>query len=356
VVIANADLIRHALKPGQDEARSDLDEIRRAAHRGADMIRKLLGFSRQSSLEVAPLDLGSSVSDIMNSLRRLLPSDIAVELEGADPGLTVRADRGALEQILMNLATNARDAMPEGGQLAITISRELRGTDGEVACLTVADTGHGMSREVRNRVFEPFFTTKPPERGSGLGMAMVYGLVRQMSGSIQLDSTVGKGTTIQLSFPALPAAAPLAEARSGAEALPRGNELILVVEDEVSLRAATARILRRLGYTVLTAGDGDEALDIFRLQHEHIKLIISDIVMPRRSGLALYEALRSGGSNVPFLLSSGYAGRMSARTEDPNAPPLLKKPWLTEELAAKVREMLDQARETEPTEVQPAAP
>jgi PAS domain S-box-containing protein len=356
VVIANADLIRHALKPGQDEARGDLDEIRRAAHRGADMIRKLLSFSRQSSLEMAPLDLGSSVADIMSSLRRLLPSDIAVELEGADPGLTVRADRGALEQILVNLATNARDAMPEGGRLDITISRELRGTDGELACVTVSDTGQGMSREVRNRVFEPFFTTKPPERGSGLGMAMVYGLVRQMSGAIQLDSTPGKGTTIQLSFPSLPAAAPAADAHTAADALPRGTEMILVVEDEVSLRAATARILRRLGYTVLTAGDGDEALDIFRLQHKYIKLVISDIVMPRRSGLALYDALRAGGSNVPFLLSSGYAGRMAARTENPDGPPLLKKPWLTEELAIKVREMLDQAHETEPSEVQPAPP
>jgi CheY-like chemotaxis protein len=187
-------------------------------------------------------------------------------------------------------------------------------------------------------------------------MAMVYGLVRQMSGAIQLDSTPGKGTTIQLSFPSLPAAAPAADAHTAADTLPRGNEMILVVEDEVSLRAATARILRRLGYTVLTAGDGDEALDIFRLQHKHIKLVISDIVMPRRSGLALYDALRAGGSNVPFLLSSGYAGRMAARTENPDGPPLLKKPWLTEELAIKVREMLDQAHETEPSEVQPAPP
>jgi CheY-like chemotaxis protein len=128
------------------------------------------------------------------------------------------------------------------------------------------------------------------------------------------------------------------------------------VEDEVSLRAATARILRRLGYTVLTAGDGDEALDIFRLQHKYIKLVISDIVMPRRSGWALYDALRACGSNVPFLLSSGYAGRTNSRIEDPDAPPLLRKPWLTEELATKVREMLDQAREMEPTDFQAAAP
>jgi len=341
VVIANADLIRHALKPGQDEARGDLDEIRRAAHRGADMIRKLLGFSRQSSLELSPLDLGTCVSDIMSTLRRLLPSDIRVELEGADSGVAVQADRGALEQILVNLATNARDAMPDGGNLDIRISRELRGTEGEVACLTVADSGQGMSPEVRDRIFEPFFTTKPPERGSGLGMAMVYGLVRQMSGGIQLESVLGKGTSLRLTFPALPANVPVPDQRDPAASLPQGSETILVVEDEVSLRAATARILRRLGYSVLTAGDGDEALDIFRLQHARIHLVMSDVVMPRRSGLALFDAIRAGGSAVPFLLSSGYAGTMKERTEGLDKPPMLAKPWSTEELAIKVREMLD---------------
>ena len=341
VVIANADLIRHALRPGQDEARGDLDEIRRAAQRGADMIRKLLGFSRQSSLEIGPLDLGVTVSEIMSTLRRLLPSDIRVELEGAELGIGIRADRGALEQILVNLATNARDAMPNGGSLDIRLSRESRGAEGDVACLTVADTGQGMSPEVRNRIFEPFFTTKPPDRGSGLGMPMVYGLVRQMSGTVQLDSTLGKGTTLRLEFPALPVSESVPDKHGVAGNLPQGNETILVVEDEVSLRAATARILRRLGYSVLTAGDGDEALDIFRLQHARIQLVISDIVMPRRSGIALFEALRESGADVPFLLSSGYAGTMRERTLEPGGPPFLRKPWSTEELATKVRELLD---------------
>jgi PAS domain S-box-containing protein len=340
VVIANADLIRHELRPGQEEIRGDLDEIRRAAHRGADMIRKLLGFSRQSSLEMSAVDLAAAVSDIVSTLSRLLPSDINVGLEGTDAPLTVRADRGALEQILVNLATNARDAMPDGGTLTVRLTREQRAT-GEVACVTVRDTGHGMTREVRERVFEPFFTTKPPDRGSGLGMAMVYGLVRQMAGIIQVESAEGQGSTFRVCFPVLAMSAVCSDPKDGTVPLPSGTETILVVEDEVSLRAATARILRRLGYTVLTAGDGDEALDLFRLQHRHIQLVISDIVMPRRSGPALFDALRASGFGVPFLFSSGYSGHYKEQVDLPSAP-LLRKPWSTEELAAKVRELLDQ--------------
>jgi signal transduction histidine kinase len=349
VVIANADLIRHELRAGQDDVRGDLDEIRRAAHRGADMIRKLLGFSRQSSLETSAMDLTGAVSDIVSTLRRLLPSDIDVGLEGTGAPLAVRADRGALEQVLVNLATNARDAMPDGGTLTIRLTREQCAT-GDVACVTVRDTGHGMTREVRERVFEPFFTTKPPDRGSGLGMAMVYGLVRQMAGTIQVESAVGQGSTFKICFPLLLASAVCDEAKNGAGPLPSGTETILVVEDEVSLRAATARILRRLGYTVLTAGDGDEALDLVRLQHRHIHLVISDVVMPRRSGPALFDALRASGFGVPFLFSSGYSGRYKDQVDLPAAP-LLRKPWSTEELATKVRELLDQ-----PAGAPPASP
>ena len=343
VVIANADLIRHALPAGRDEIRGDLEEIKRAARRGADMIRKLLGFSRQSPIALGPVDLGASVAEIFTTLRRLLPSDISIDLEGQGPGLVVRSDRGALEQILVNLATNARDAMPEGGRMVVRVSRETGEHGPDEACVTVEDTGVGMDRETASRVFEPFFTTKPPDKGSGLGLAMVYGIVRQMAGTIRIDSTPGKGTAFRIAFPVLATAAPGPDTAPAGARLPRGTETILLVEDELMLRSATSRILRRLGYTVLAAADGEEALDLFRLHQEEIRLVLSDVVMPRRSGPALYEALRTAGHDVPFLLTSGYSARGEAPEHLLDNVPMLSKPWSTDELAQKVRELLDAA-------------
>ena len=347
-VVANADLARQSVPAELEGVHADLAEVRRAANRGAEMIRKLLGFSRQSPLQIEPLDLAVAVDEILETLRRLLPSNIAVERAGAVRGIGVRADRVALEQILINLATNARDAMPEGGRLTVTVSREApqaaRSADGLHGWLSVEDTGHGMSEEVRARVFDPFFTTKPPAQGSGLGLAMVYGLVRQQQGSIELTSERGVGTTVTVRFPgvarvrrpSLPTPAPMQ--------LPRGTETLLVVEDEPALRTAAVRILQRLGYTVLASADGDEALGTLRAG-TRVDLVLSDIMMPRRNGRALYEALRAEGHQAKFLFSSGYAGTPAELIEIAEAgevgPPLLRKPWTAEELALKVREVLE---------------
>jgi PAS domain S-box-containing protein len=342
VIMANTDLVREGLADERPEVGPELAEIRRAAGRGAEMIRKLLGFSRQSSLEIAPLDLAAAVGEVVETLRRLLPTNIAIERGGPASGVTVRADRNALEQILMNLATNARDAMPDGGTLTVSVDPcPADEPPGAWGCVTVSDTGHGMPPEVVARVFDPFFTTKPPPLGSGLGMAMVYGLVRQQEGSIRVESTPGAGTTVIVRLPAGPGTSAPGASSSIRRAMPAGTETILLVEDEPSLRLAGSRILERLGYTVLCAENGEEALTMLGDPQRRIDLVLSDIMMPQRDGRSLYDALRARGNVVRFLFSTGYGGTMVEGLGEEGAPALLLKPWTAEELALKVREVLD---------------
>ena len=216
--------------------------------------------------------------------------------------------------------------------------------DGLHGWLSVEDTGHGMSEEVRARVFDPFFTTKPPAQGSGLCLAMVYGLVRQQQGSIELASESGVGTTVTVRFPGVARIRRQSHPTPAPMQLPRGTETLLVVEDEPALRTAAVRLLQRLGYTVLESADGDEALGTLRAG-ARVDLVLSDIMMPKRNGRALYEALRAEGHQAKFLFSSGYGGTPAEMIEisEPGevAPPLLRKPWTAEELALKVREVLE---------------
>ena len=349
VVAANAGLLRDALPADRDDLLADLGEIEGAAKRGASMIGNLMSFSRQAPLQVTTVELGGVVDRVVDTLRRLLPTSITVVSDRVPAPVIVRADPVAVEQILLNLATNARDAMPTGGSLRVRVSPvTLRegdgGPGGEFGCFTVADDGAGMSEEVRARVFEPFFTTKPPSHGTGLGMAMVYGLVRQQGGTIALRSAPDAGTTVRVCLPSAPSVDATGMASSARNRWPSGTETILFVEDEVPLRRAGTRILERLGYTVLTAADGEEALDVIRHDPRPIDLVISDIVMPRLSGRGLLERLRLENRRVRFLFSSGYGGDELAELGGvvDGAAPLLRKPWSADELATSVREMLDQ--------------
>lgn len=263
----------------------------------------------------------------------------------------MRADARAAEQILFNLVTNARDAMPHGGVLRIetrraTIHEPPPAADGAVepgtyVCLSVADTDVGMDEATRQRVFEPFFTTKPLGQGTGLGLASVYGLVKQHGGFIRLDSEPGRGTRVQIYFPTLEAA-PVARGTAGSQEVRGGTETILVVEDESQLRRAAKRVLEQHGYRVLAAADGQEALGMLRRQHVGVDLVLSDLVMPRLGGLALYDAVRREGKSVPFLFASGHSppGGRGSDLPDP-ALPFLPKPWTPADLLARVREVLD---------------
>jgi CheY-like chemotaxis protein len=257
--------------------------------------------------------------------------------------------------MLLNLVTNARDAMPTGGTLTIE-SRRVRlddrfraehgwGTPGEYAALIVRDTGVGMSPRTLDRLFEPFFTTKEPGKGTGLGMAMVYGLIKQHRGFVHVASEEGKGTTIQLLFP------PATAVQEEDDPLPRmpvsppqaKRETILVVEDEPSIRRAAQRVLEHHGYRVLLAADGVEALEVFGNRGSEIGLVLSDVLMPNLDGRELYARLRAGGATVPVVFTSGYTMReLDSAPLDP-AVPFLSKPWAMEELLLKVRETLDRS-------------
>jgi PAS domain S-box-containing protein len=350
VILANADLIASGLPRELAEVRADVEDIQAAARRGSALIKKLLGFSRRERLEVHPTDLSQLMGDLSGMLRRVVPENIEVQVIGNEPGATVLADPSAVEQIVLNLATNARDAMADGGMLRIAVTRTwldegYRATHpwvdpGEYICITCSDTGSGMDRETLERVFEPFFTTKPPGEGTGLGMAMIYGLVKQHGGYVHVYSQPGQGTTVNVYFPA-------ATGDGGAAQGPRLDELrgsgetILVVEDEDGIRRATKRALEGRGYRVLLAEDGEAALDIFHRHETDIDLIVSDLVMPRLGGRQFYEALQQEGKRPRILFTSGYS------LEDVKAGsgflpdvPFLHKPWTLTDLFVRVRQVL----------------
>jgi PAS domain S-box-containing protein len=348
VVLANSEMMAADLPAGREDLKGDLGELQAAARRGAQMIRKLLSFSRHAPLTYQVLDLGRVVEDLLGTLRRLLPAHIEVAFTRESQAVKVLADSGAIEQVLLNLATNARDAMPRGGTLhletrRVDVARPPDGAlPGSYGCLTVRDNGIGMDERVKARAFEPFFTTKPPGEGSGLGMAMIYGLTQQHGGFLELTSELGRGTAVRVYFPLARDDQPLAELGTAAPVLHGGVEQILLVEDEDGLRRVAQRALERVGYRVLTAADGMEALDAYRGHADTIDLIITDVVMPKLGGLALYRTLRQEGHGVRFLFTSGYAAHEIMRGDLPDGElALLQKPWTLADLTQRVREVLD---------------
>jgi signal transduction histidine kinase/ActR/RegA family two-component response regulator len=352
VVLANADLVLEALPPHLEEQRHELRQVLDAAQRGSDMVRKLLAFGRREALERRPLALEALLAETTALLSRVLPASIALTADAEAELPAVLADPGAIQHILFNLATNARDAMPAGGTLhmhaRVVQSMALpAGGRGPMVALTVRDTGTGMSEEVRSRIFEPFFTTKPPGAGSGLGMSMIYGFVEQHEGTIDVTSAPDEGTTVTIHLPiAEPTVAtPTPRSTPAVRGEDGGGELVLIVEDEDMVRRAGRRILEKNGYRVLLAGDGEEALVILRDRSADIALVVSDVVMPRMGGRELYEQARAEGIATPFLFTSGYTDRIAAEAAalDPTIP-VLPKPWTWHELSGSVRAAIDEGR------------
>jgi PAS domain S-box-containing protein len=353
IILANAELVQKALGADHPDEHDDLRDLISAALRGRVMIKELLGFARRSSLDLEPLHLNDVVSTLSGMLRRIVPADIEIVVAAGEDIPETRADRHAVEQVVFNLATNARDAMPAGGVLRIETQRavlteEQRASAGataaaEWACLSMEDTGLGMDDATRLRMFEPFFTTKSSGKGTGLGMATVYGLVKQHGGMIAVDSAPGRGTRVAVYFPAVAAAAPSAgDGYEGGRAVHGGSETILVVEDEADLRRVAKRILERAGYQVLTAVDGQEALELLRQPAGPIHMVLSDLVMPRLGGRGLYDAVRREGIVTPFLFASGYSPGEDRGSLPPElGVPLLYKPWTHDDVLTRVRELLD---------------
>ena len=353
IVITNAALLANEIESDRTDMRAELSELQRAALRGVELVRKLMAFSRRRSVELKPIDLGQVVSDASNDLRRLLPAsvEVSVQVEKA-VSLTVTGDVGAIEQILFNLATNARDAMPDGGVLRLSVRRawldeEHRrtrgwGSSGEYVVIAVSDTGCGMSPGVQARAFEPFFTTKEVGKGTGLGMAMVYGLVTQHRGYADLSSEEGRGTTVRLYFPAVAAALQNSVAPQDDTQPVGGSERILVVDDEDGIRRSAVRVLSRFGYEVDEAADGCAAMALIREAKAPFNLVLTDVVMPRMGGMALYRELRQEGSDIPVLLMSGHTAEDLDELDDPVAVTrFLHKPWSVTDLLRRVREVLD---------------
>ena len=353
IVITNAALLAGELDSARTEMRAELAELQRAALRGVELVRKLMAFSRRRSVELQPVNLGQVVKDASSDLQRLLPAsvEVAVQVEPGVP-LTVIGDTGAMEQMLFNLATNARDAMADGGTLRLSVYRawldedHLRtrgwGSPGEYVVVAVSDTGCGMSPSVQSRVFEPFYTTKEVGKGTGLGMAMVYGLVTQHKGYADLQSAEGRGTTVRLYFPAVdtPLRSPGEPAGEGTPV--GGTERILVVDDEEGIRRSAVRVLSRFGYAVDEASDGHAAITAIRDAKAPFNLVLTDVVMPRMGGLALYQELRKEGSTVPVILMSGHTADDIDHLADPvSGARFLHKPWSVTDLLRRVRDVLD---------------
>jgi PAS domain S-box-containing protein len=354
VVLSYADMLIGDLKP-DDPVRIDVEEIRRAGLRAAALTRQLLAFSRRQVLELKVLDLSDLLVGMEKMIARLLGADVAVTMLASHGLWKVKADRGQVEQIIMNLAVNARDAMPRGGKLTIETANVALDEDyasthqdvlaGPYVQIAMSDTGTGMDQETLARIFEPFFTTKEAGKGTGLGLATVFGIVRQSGGHIWVYSEPGRGTTFKVYLPRFGGLAarpslPLADLTSQ-----RGSETILLVEDEDQVRVLTRTILRRHGYVVLEAPNGGEALLICEQHGAKIDLLLTDVVLPRMSGRQLAERLATIRPEMSVLYMSGY-------TDDAillhgildSGVAFLQKPLTPTSLTRKVREVLDGRR------------
>ncbi len=335
------------------DARASLDELMAEAHRAANLTRQLLMFSRKSMLQMKNLDLNEVVSQLLRTLARLLGHEIGIRFSSVSGLPRVQADLDLIEQVMINLSLNARDAMPDGGEVVITLATELideaaaakrsAARPGQFVCLSVADAGCGMDAETLRHVFEPFFTTKDVGRGTGLGLAAVYGIAAQHQGWVEIQSAVGRGTTVSVFLPVVIEEEPARPADDLRGAFQRGTETILFVEDDPTVRRITKQALQRLGYKVFEAADGPEALKIWQERQAEIRLMLTDVMMPGGlSGVELAEQLLAARPDLKVILSSGYspeliAGRLSSTVNVTR----LQKPYQLSVLSATIRACLD---------------
>ncbi|SLN76830.1 hybrid sensor histidine kinase/response regulator [Oceanibacterium hippocampi] len=350
-------LLRH--EPG-DQSFSDIMQIKQNANRAANLVRQLLAFSRQQTLRPKVLVLTDVLAELSNLLRRLMGERIALKVvHGRDLGL-VRVDQGQFEQVVINLAVNARDAMRDGGDLTIatenlSLERPLSaGGDtippGDYVVITVRDTGHGIAKDHFEKIFEPFFTTKEVGAGTGLGLSTVYGIIKQTGGFIVPESTVGAGTTFTIYLPRhQPEAAEVAGEEAGDQRIARdltGKGTVLLVEDEDPVRLFAARALKNKGYEVLTADSGESALEVVRSHQGHIDLLVSDVVMPQMDGPTLVSHVLHEYPAIKVIFISGYAEDTFRRSFDVELEDIdfLPKPFSLEELAGKVKEVMESRR------------
>jgi PAS domain S-box-containing protein len=350
-IVGNAEMAQLEL-PQNHAARHDIGEVLRAARRARELVLQILTFSRKQQPQRRPVRTAEVISDALKLLRATIPSTIELRSQVADSDLMIYGEPTQLHQVLMNLGTNAAHAIGdqhgviELRQSLVDVSTETIHADlmpGRYVCLTVSDSGHGMDRATLERAFEPFFTTKGPGVGTGLGLAVVHGIVKSHDGVALVESTPGRGTTFRVYFPAL--VCPAAAESPQEPAVPRGaGERVLFVDDEPALTSVTQRMLERLGYHVVALGSSTEALAAFRADPSAFDVVISDLTMPVMTGTQLALEMRRLRANVPVILSTGYLDRLDAETARAlHARDLLIKPYSTEDLAAAVHRALNDA-------------
>jgi two-component system cell cycle sensor histidine kinase/response regulator CckA len=348
VIIGNCEflLMRH---PAGDPSFKEINEVHQNALRAATLVGQLLAFSRKQTMQPKVLALNDVVGELAQMLRRLLREGIELKVEKDEALWPVHADEAQLSNALINLVVNARDAMPSGGSVSIRLANETVRTSsslgsaimpaGEYVRLEVTDTGIGMSKEIQSKIFDPFFTTKPVGQGTGLGLATVYGIVKQSGGFIDVRSDVGKGTSFLIYLPRHAGEMPQAVEAAPAARDVTGQDTILLVEDEEAVRSFAARALRMRGYNVLEASGGDEALEIVQGGAE-IHLIITDVVMPNMDGPTMVKHVKQIKPEIPVIFMSGYAEEAFRRDEGAGDIHFLPKPFGLKQLAAKVKDVL----------------
>ncbi len=337
-----------------DEVKGSINQILLAAERATTLTRQLLTFSRKQATEARVLDLNEVVANMTKMLKHILRADVSLNVNYGSQSFLVRADAGMMEQVLMNLAINARDAMPNGGKLIISTSDECVGPEyvqlnpqgavGDFVCLAVADTGEGIAPENLARIFEPFFTTKPVGQGTGLGLATVYGIVRQHNGWITVYSELGKGTVFRIYLPAAKEREDKKMERAVIQDVRGGNETILLIEDEAQLRALDRSILEGYGYEVIEADSAGTAIDCWRQHQNRISLVLTDIVIPGgAAGPDLAKKFHAEKPALRIIFSSGYSVDVVEKDfELREGVNFLQKPYSPHKLAQAVREVLEQ--------------
>ena len=350
VILSNAELISEAVGVENSLVHELTDDIVSAANHGAELTKKLLGFSREGSLKRENLDPVAFLRGEGPIVRRVVPETIEVQLNAADEGPRIAADPTALRQILLNLVSNSVDAMPQGGRLTIAL-REVDVDEiyadfhpgalpGRYICLSVTDDGIGMDEATVGRIFDPFFTTKGVGEGTGLGMSTIYGLAKQHGGFVHVYSEPGIGTTVKTYLPVDEAAEARPSPKKGTPEVP-AKGTVLVVEDNDALRRSAARHLESFGYSVLTAENGERAFECLTHTAAEVDLVFTDVVMPRMGGVELYKRVRERGIKVPFVFTTGYGGSALGDLGETDPPPVVvRKPWVRQELAAALSDAL----------------
>ncbi len=354
IIQGNGDMMRLILE-ADNPARKYIAEIIKAVDRSRSLVRQLLAFSRKDVPEPRFLDMNELIQNLVNMLQRLIGAHIRLILKCDAPLPPVYADPVQMEQVLINLCVNARDAMPDGGEITIETGiaeseEKMPGntapeSKGNCVAVSVTDTGCGIPPEIQERVFEPFFTTKEVGKGTGLGLATVYAIIEQHKGSIGFSSEAGKGTRFRITLPSAPGREREIDVSETSVCLQGKGETVLVAEDDAQVRQMDVHLLENAGYRVLEAHDGDEAVRIFLLNPDRIELVLLDMVMPGKSGRAVFEIIHKHNIRIPVLFTTGYSfdTHFSELVPEENAK-LLPKPHTSEQLLTTVRKMLDRCK------------